>query len=136
MFGIETKQRKRNKFFKYLGWYAVEVSRTAFTVSVISYIVYLALENFKTGIISNYFDLNILLITAALTGLIIILFNEEKKTKRPRRRIFTALVLALIVAVYSYQEFNNLGKISYLLTFLITLTIFSIIVILDRQNYD
>src|SRR3989339_173989 len=123
MFGFETTKRKRNRFFKYLGFCAVEVSRTAFVVSVISYVVYLALENFKTGLISNYFDLNILLLAAALSGLIIILFNEETKNRRPRRRIFTAVILALAVAIYSYQEFNNLGKISYLLTILTALTI-------------
>lgn len=44
-----------------------------FVISFITYVIYLGLELLFEGLISNYFDLNILLVVVLITGLLIIL---------------------------------------------------------------
>jgi len=54
----------------------VKTARVIFPTSVITFLVYFLLEAFKTGLISNYFDLNFLLVLAIISGSIAVLFKD------------------------------------------------------------
>jgi len=82
MFKTVSKERKINNFFMYFGEYLVSISQIAFRVSVITFVVFVLLEYFKTGLISNYFDINCLLILSIISGLIVVLFNNKKYDSR------------------------------------------------------
>ena len=48
-----------------------------FYISLITYIVYFVLELLKEGLISNYFDLNLLLIWVIIFGILAIIFSDK-----------------------------------------------------------
>ena len=48
-----------------------------FQISLITYLVYFVLELIKTGLISNYFDLNLLLIWTAIFGGLAIIIQRN-----------------------------------------------------------
>jgi len=70
------RHRKFHNFFHYFGEYLVKTAIIIFPVSVLTLIVYFLLEIFKTGLISNYFDLNFLLVLAIISESIVVLFKD------------------------------------------------------------
>jgi len=78
---IIAKRRKESKHLINLGLSVSLISRTAFISFLFWFFIFLGLEHFKTGIISNYFDLQILLILAIISG-IIALFSADVKVKK------------------------------------------------------
>ncbi|MFA6304860.1 MAG: hypothetical protein WCV73_00030 [Patescibacteria group bacterium] len=104
-----------HNFIKYLGIYIVRICPTVFVVFGTTFIAYFALENFKTGLISNYFDLNLLLVFAIISGLIILLFGQNYANisqissffhyHRPRIKKYYYLfagIFAILVALFLY----------------------------------
>ena len=126
---------KRRKFIKYLGWYVISLSRTVFNVSVITFIFYFALENFKTGLISNYFDLNLLLAVSLFSGLITILFTEEKGFGKVKKGHYLYLaVFAIILALFAFQHLSFLGKTGLLVSLVVSLAIFITLSLFIQSN--
>lgn len=78
---IIAKRRKESKHLINFGFSISLISRTAFVSFLFWFFIFLGLEHFKTGIISNYFDLQILLILAIISG-IIALFSADVKVKK------------------------------------------------------
>lgn len=102
-----------NKFIKYLGEYLIKISPTIFIVSSLTFIVYFALENFKVGLISNYFDLNLLLVLAVASGLITIFYYENRAKVSPKNLpylfgLFFAIILGLFLAKY-LADYGKIG---------------------------
>ena len=100
-------------FLKYFGEYIAKISPTIFIVSSVTFIVYFALENFKVGLISNYFDLNLLLAVTLISGLITIFYNENKanishKNKPYLFSLFFAIILGLFLAKY-LADYGQIG---------------------------
>ena len=52
-----------------------KITSDIFYISLITFVVYFVIELLKEGLISNYFDLNLLLIWTILFGIILIIFN-------------------------------------------------------------
>ncbi|MDP2586468.1 MAG: hypothetical protein Q8P32_01730 [Candidatus Komeilibacteria bacterium] len=105
--------RQFNSFIKYLGEYIANISPTFFIVSSLSFIVYFALENFKVGLISNYFDLNLLMLVALASGLVAIFYYENRanlsgKNKPYLFSLFFAIILGLFLAKY-LADFGKIG---------------------------
>ncbi len=48
-----------------------------FYISLITYLVYFMLELIKTGLISNYFDLNLLLIWTIFFGILTVIIKDN-----------------------------------------------------------
>jgi len=49
-----------------------------FSLSLLTWLVYFVLELIKEGLVSNYFDLNLLLIFVLIIGVINIIINHHK----------------------------------------------------------
>jgi len=69
-------KRRLHSFLHYFGDYLVKTARLIFPTSVLTFVIYFVTEVFKTGLISNYFDLNFLLVLAILSGSIALLFKD------------------------------------------------------------
>jgi len=54
-----------------------KITADIFYISLITYVVYLGLEFLKEGLISNYLDLNILLIVVVVSGIAIIKIQKS-----------------------------------------------------------
>lgn len=71
------KKNKIKAFLYYLGQYLVRLAGLLLKAATISFFIFFFAENFKTGIISNYFDLNFLLVLVIISGLAVIIFNDK-----------------------------------------------------------
>ena len=129
-------KRKLKKSLHYFGEFLVKTSQTFFYVSAFTWLVYFALENFKTGLISNYFDLNLLLVFTLTSGLVIIIFQDES---RPAGRgglpYLFSLILAILTALILYQNLGGLEEKGIFLSALVGIGVF-IILNLFRSKID
>ncbi|MBU1131430.1 hypothetical protein KJ840_04825 [Patescibacteria group bacterium] len=134
MFFLKSKKRK---FADSLGLYLIKSCGLIFKASAITFVVYFSLEQFKTGLISNYFDLNILLILAIITGLLFIWFPQECEEDKKRRvsRGINSLILAILSGFFIYQHLNYLGTVSWLISFMGALALYAIFN-LNLNSYD
>ncbi len=130
--------RQINSFIKYLGEYIAKISPTIFIVASVTFIVYLALENFKVGLISNYFDLNLLLLVALVSSITTLFYSENnanfsKKSKPYLFGLFFAIILGLFLAKY----LADYGKIGLFLAVCGAISVYLIIDLMydsRRQN--
>jgi len=125
MFSLNQRQKKRELIVSYFGWYIVNLCRDIFIVSLISFLVFFLLEQLKTGIISNYFDLNILMIIAIISGIIVIFFEHpEAKKITSRAKIVYLVLISLTTGIFSYQYLQNFRILSYLIPLLTILIVY------------
>ena len=133
---------KRNKnLLDSIGWLAIKSLKLVFKISVITFIVYLVIEQFKIGLISNYFDLNILLLVASLSGILVVLFDEESPAPHKKRKTVEKYLLIFLVSLavfaLSYQYLQILKNLSYLISLLIAISVFiSLSLHFNKENYD
>lgn len=111
-------------------WLLNKTSNLTFIVAGLTFVVYFILEDFKTGLISNYFDLNLLLVTALVSGLLKVLLpgeeDEEENSSFKKRSLYFA-VLALLAAALSYQHLQIFQEMSYFMALIIGLGLFIIL---------
>lgn len=73
--------------------------------SLITFIIFQALESLKTGIISNYFDQNILIIIAAVCLIINVFLNQEKNYNQ---NILNFILYIFCISLFLILLFLNL----------------------------
>ncbi len=135
MFSFITKKIRQQRFISYFGKYIIKTCRLLFPVSVITFIVYFILENLKTGLISNYFDLNLLLVIAGINGLFLVLFNESDDRQHFRLSEFTIVLLAILAIILSYQYLQNLEKMRYLISLVIGIMLFIVLSLYAKNDH-
>ncbi|MBU1037213.1 hypothetical protein KKF32_04250 [Patescibacteria group bacterium] len=134
---IKSREKRREQFLDDLGWYIVNISKVIFNVSFITFVIYFIIEHFKVGLISNYFDLNSLLILACLSGIIVIFFNEKEvySTRKKQQSLLIIFILAISAGILSYQYLQNLKFLSYLIAILASILVFySLILFFNRTQ--
>ena len=111
-----------------------------FKVSLLTYFVLLIVEEFNQGIISNYFNLNILLTIIVVSGIgTVVLHSDDETEQRKHHRIkelFTIIVVAIIGAGLIFFKLRDIGIIAYIVSFLsivLTITI-SILIVNDKEK--
>lgn len=129
-------KKRFKKFLHYFGEWLVRISGIVFYVSLLTFLAYFVLENLKTGLISNYFDLDLLLALGVISGLIIVLFQEKPPLKRRVSPLYLfSLVFAILTTLISYQILGQLEEKGIFLAAAVGLSIF-IILNLFRTKYD
>lgn len=137
MFLFNSKKRRFSNFLKHFGEYLIKTSLTVFNVSVITFIVYFAIESFKAGLVSNYFDINYLLVLAILSGLIVVLFNDRLSHFRLRKNsCLFSLLFAILLALFLFINLHSLGKIGLIITYLGAISIYLIINLFNHSQDD
>ena len=128
MFLFKTTKRKINE--ELMNFISL-LSRLLFKISVITFIVYFSLEQFKVGLISNYFDLNILLIIAFLSSLLMIFFTQknEEPDKKFILSYFIKAIFAIIIGVFIFQQLFSLGSSALLLSVLAVMAVYLILTV-------
>ncbi len=109
-----------------------------FFVSLITFFCYLGCELMFEGIISNYFDLNIILIIVLVSGFFIF-FSSPINTKEKKRnsvreihllvKFFFAIIMALVI-------YFKLQVFSYLSFFVAVFGGVIIYFVFDKKTYD
>ncbi len=124
----------RRRILNYFGEFILSIFKLLFPISVITFITYFIIENFKVGLISNYFDMHWLLIITIISGFILLFFNHEQETYLPFKKVMSILI-ALIIIFLSYQYLQNMEKMRYLISLLIGISTYLIIIIYPSK-YD
>lgn len=126
-------KRKKNQLVPILTASAVDLCRTIFKVSLITFIAYFMMEQFKIGVISNYFDMNLLLIFAIISGMVILFLakEEDNSPEEKKNNQYRSLSLAIICGIFIYQQLGQLRGAG-----LISLACFLAILIILNLNYN
>ena len=125
------------KHIKYFGEFIIKVSRVLFNVAVITFIGYFILEYLKTGIISNYFDMNLLLVISVISGFILIAFDETAEISNFNGgKLFVLIIISLMAGLLSYQYLQILEKVRYFIPPLTIITVFITIYLHQNKDYD
>jgi predicted neutral ceramidase superfamily lipid hydrolase len=118
----------------------IGISQTAFISFGVWFLFFLGLEHFKPGIISNYFDLQILFVLALIFGALTVLFKENEfivKQKLEKRSLLIAVIF-IVVSVFWWLLLVGVDIINSNLSgsgWLVVLTVFLLILgILSLKN--
>jgi len=120
---------------KDLKYYFLKIINDILVTSLLTFVIFLALENLKTGLITNYFDLNLLLIIAAGCVIILILFdNNDLKEEISKINFLFYFLFVIIILILLYLNL----PLSSIFRIIITLIIFIILITnyLVTRKYD
>ena len=124
----------RKRLLNNLGQLILNIFKILFPVSVITFIIYFIIENFKVGIISNYFDMHYLLLIALVSGFFLLMLNHKKNSYLPYKKLLS-IILTLLIIFISFQYLQNIEKMRYFISLLIGLATY-IIINLYPSKYD
>ncbi len=111
-----------------------------FQVMLSGYLIFLLAETIKEGIISNFFNLNILLLIVLVSGVGTAIFpvkKEEKNVKVNTDWDFIYIwTFALLSGVIVYYKTYSMGKISYVISIIasVLVLLLTYIVINDKEG--
>jgi len=131
------KKLIRLRLFLYFGEYLIRVLWLIFTVSTLTFIGYFILEYLKIGLISNYFDLNILLVVSIISGFFLIILNETAELANLNYgKLFILVIISLTAGLLSYQYLQNFEKMRYFIPLLVIIATFIITYLHLNNDYD
>ena len=124
---------RRNNFL----WFVRELLKEIFKVSLITYLLFYLIDEIKTGFISNYFDLNILLAATIASGVLVFLIHGEGKTPAAQPvGIYNYVIvyfLSLSTGIIIYYLMRSFGAFSYLISAIAVVLIASISIFLVKD---
>ncbi len=99
-----------------------------FQVMLSGYLIFLLAETIKEGIISNYFNLNILLIIIIVSGIGTVIYPNKKETKsRALNSDWDFLVtwgFTIFSGVIVYYKTFSMGNISYFISIIASVLVY------------
>ncbi len=98
-------------------WSFGKIFRDIFRLSLITLIVFLVLEIFEPGLISNYLDFNWLLVFCLAFGVLTALWREPAATKVRGAYFWGFIFGLLIILAIGWQTYNQ-GLFGYILPLL------------------
>jgi|GEM_PF-5318709 len=95
-----------------------------FQVALISYLFFYSIERIKPGFVSDYFELNMLLILTFVSGALTVMLKgidqnheEQKPVNAPGLRQYVFIIfLGLVVAFIMYERTKQVGWLSYVIS--------------------
>jgi hypothetical protein len=128
--------QKRNNFL----WLIQEIIKEIFKISLISYLLFYLVENFKAGFISDYFNLNILLIITIISGVLTVGGKkevEEREVKKIKVKDYVfIIVLGAVAAGLIYYSIKEIGKLAYLISIVSGVIVILISILLLNDSFD
>lgn len=117
-----------------------EIISEIFKISLISYLVFYLIESFKSGFITDYFNLNILLIITILSGIFTVLVQSEEEKREPqkikKRDYIFIVILGVVAAGLIYYKIKGIGWLSYVISIIsgIIIILLSILLLNEPEN--
>jgi len=128
--------QKRNNFL----WMIQEIIKEIFKISLVSYLLFYLIENFKVGFISDYCNLNILLIITIVSGILTVAGKEEvEENKREKIKVkdyMFILILGLVAAGLIFYNIKEIGKLAYLISIVSGIIIILISILLINSSIN
>lgn len=111
--------REMRRLFRW----GMELVQTLFPVLLITFLILILLETISNGSVSSYINLNQLLVTVIIVGIIAVLSApskaDSKKTERlTRKNIFIIICAGIGGAVIIWYKTRDIGWLSYVISLL------------------
>lgn len=139
---LKLKNKKIKKIWKFV----LDINQDVFTISLITYLVFLLLEEFKKGFVSYNLNLNILLGLVIASGVLTVLSEEKTnkhklKTNKNESRInkkdyFFIFGLGILGAILIFYKTKEIGWISYIISIVSGVLIILLSVLILEDNDD
>lgn len=116
----------------------LNLAKDIFEVSLVSYLVFYLIDQIKQGFVSNFFNLNYILWTAIVSGIISAFSKEKEEKTKPlttRDYIFIT-VLAIIGAAIIFYKTQDLGWLSWLVSAIAGILIVVISILLLSKDEE
>ena len=107
------------------------IAQEIFQYSLITYLILQIAEIINQGFVSNFFNINILLILILVCGIIMVITNDENNISSQPQKITSTDIQNIVLMSFGgaflvYVKTQNLGKISILISFITAIIIFLI----------
>ena len=83
-----------------LKWFFAKMFQYIFEASSLSFIVFFLLEFYKTGIVTNYFNINLLLPIILFSGIFYIILLSPSEGGKKKKSFFLPLVASIIIGIF------------------------------------
>lgn len=132
---MDTFEQKRNSII----YLAKEIIREIFKVSLVSYLLLYLIDNYQIGFVSDYFNINILLTIALITGVITIIFKEETLDDNLQKSLtkmdyLFIIIIGIISSLLVYFNIKEIGKLAYLISAVTGVIIILISILLLKDS--
>ena len=130
------QEQKRRVFL----WLIKSIIEEIFRVSLISYLLFYLIDDFRKGFISDYFNLNILLGFTIISGIITVAWQKEEKERKipkiQKKDYIFIVILGLISAGLIYYRIKEIGKLAYLISAISGIIIILISILLLKEPME
>ncbi|MCH7493026.1 hypothetical protein IID19_05600 [Patescibacteria group bacterium] len=114
----------RSNRVEYLWEFSKEIINDIFKVSLITYLAFLIIEDLKTGFISYFFDLKVLLVITIVSGILTILLGHEESheegNEKYKRSKYKYYIISVIFGLFSsaliYFRIKEIGSVALVLS--------------------
>jgi prepilin signal peptidase PulO-like enzyme (type II secretory pathway) len=104
--------------------FTTEIISTIFRVALVSYLFFYLVESLKTGFVSDYISLNLMLVITLVSGALAALSKdgkddqeEREKTEMPDLKQYIYIIfLGILVSVVVYERIKQVGWLSYVVS--------------------
>ena len=120
-------------------WFIAEIIKTIFVASFLTFIIFFILEYFKTGLITNYLNINLILIIYLISAIILALSIKDEIQLSSKKiglfRILFFIILAFLTAILIFNIIDS-EKISLVLGPISGLAIFLILILISKFPFS
>ena len=131
---MDPSQANNNQIIKQ----SKEILSELFKASLIAFLILYLADDMFTGFVSDYFNINIVLIIALISGILTVALKVEMPEKTPmifRKSDYLYLaILSFGSMILIYYRLIDLGKIAYLISIIAGIMIFLISVLLYKDS--
>ena len=118
-----------------------EIVKEIFKVSLISYLLFYLINTLWPGFVSNYFNLNILVITALVSGIFVMGASHEESGNQDGGKIsskgyFGIILVGIASAGIIYYQLNSVGKFAYAVSIFSGLLVIFLLLLINVDAND
>lgn len=125
-------------------WFLAELAGEIFQVSLIAYLVFYLIEDLKAGFITDYFNLNILLILTILSGVLTVLFKKEGAEKKEevvkirKKDYIFVVILGIVTTGLIYYRIRETGWLAPVISIIsgVIIILMSILLLWDKGEEE
>ena len=128
----KTREKLKNKM--------VVIGEELFQVSLITYLIFLIIETIQEGFVTNFFNINILLILILIGGITKITLSSKKnavttiKIEEKKIDLVYIITFGLVGGALVYYKTSELGTISIAISIITSLIVCLLLYILSSEE--
>lgn len=114
--------------------FSARIIQYIFEASFIAFIIFFFLEYFKNGLVTNYFNFNILLILCVFFGILTVLLVNQKSADKRQKGIIVSALISIAGGLIIYLILPDTYLIYSIAPFVSAISIFVILLIIQKND--